>query len=635
MMMKKLISALILTALLLSSILAIIPASAAEASGRESILVNSKSDQFAGEGPAFYYNYHLYDHEVAKYPLDQHGNAGKTDYMLRSRNSANGSASFMDGALDTYSGVYNDFGASDEKATVTDKDGNVRDFDAWCGISIKETATVTGFSFYTLNSETKGSRNLIEEIMLFGAVVDPETHTYAPNSWFPMTELITDVQATSTEDGKLAFVTADFEQSYDIDYLFMALNIEGDSGRFTIVEIELYDDASDYVDIEDLDTKNLEETLVLAEASLANESGFTADSFAKLTKAYDAAKKVAEKDQTTQGTIDRVTTALYKAISELVAVVDTSELEGELAKCDALVETDYTSSTWAALATARDAAKALLDSGNTSAEAVSEHLAALKTAAEALAPRASAEAIAAVKAKIEQALAIDSEAYTISSFTALRVIIRDINEDISDGDGNNFSPAQCEEALKSLDDGIAALKKRADIEALKAILAEALEIDSKLYTAESYAALSTAMNNLSVFTTGLIENATEEEGATLVAAVEAAKAALVKLGDLEPLKAKITELEKLVSTEYTAESWKALTDAIAAAKALKDGEVTEADVASALAALEAAEKGLAKPAPTEPATEPAAEGGCGGVLSVGAVAIVAALGFGITALKRR
>lgn len=633
--MKKLISALILTALLLSSVLAMIPASAAEATGRESILTNSRADQFAGEGPAFYYNYHLYDHEVAKYPLDKHGNAGASAYMLRSRNAANGSASFMDGALDTYSGVYNDFGASDEKATVTDKDGNVRDFDAWCGISIKETATVTGFSFYTLNSETKGSRNLIEEIMLFGAVVDPELHTYAPNSWFPMTELITDVQATSTEDGKLAFVTADFEQSYDIDYLFMAFNVEGDSGDFTIVEIELYDDASDYVDIEDLNTKNLTETLALAEAALANEKNYTADSFAKLTRAYNSAKNVAEKEQTTQGAIDRATAALYTAISELVAVVDTSELKSELAKCDALVETDYTSSTWAALATARDAAKALLDSGNTSEAAVNENLTALKAAAAALAPRAGAEDIAAVMAKIDEALAIDSEIYTMSSFTALRVIIRDINQDITKDDGTDYSPAQCEEALKSIEEGIAALVKRADIEALKAILAEALEIDSKLYTAESYAALSTAMNNLSVFTTGLIENATEEEGATLVAAVEAAKAALVKLGDLEPLKAKITELEKLVSTEYTAESWKALTDAIAAAKALKDGEVTEADVASALAALEAAEKGLAKPAPTEPATEPAAEGGCGGVLSVGAVVLVAALGFGITALKRR
>ena len=641
--MKKLISVLILTALLLSSVLAIVPASAAGASGRESIIVNSRDNQMAGEGPSFYYNYHLYAHEVNQYPINSvkrpdggTGYQGTSAYMLRSRNAANGSASFMNGDIESWSGVYNDYAPSDEKGTITDKDGKTYDFDAWCGISIRDTATVSGFSFYTTNESTKGGRHLIEELMLFGAVVEPELHTYAPNSWFPMTELITDVQATYTDDGKLAYVTGDFDMPYEIDYLFMALNMEGDNGgSFTIVEIELYEDTGDHVDNKDLDTKTLKETLALAEESLANEKGFTVSSFAALTKAYNAAKKIAEKDKTTQETIDRVATTLYKAITNLVPVADTSGLESEIAKCEALVQSDYTVSTWTALATALSAAKELLESGNASEATVAEHLAALTAATQALATKATSEAIDAVKAKIDEALAIDSEDYTMSSFTALRVILRDINILIGEG-ADNVSGPQCEEAIKSIDDAIAALAERADIEAIKAILTEALNIDPKAYTAASFAELSTAMNALSVFTTGSTENATVEEGEALVAALEAAKAALVKLGDLAPVTAKIAELEKLVADEYTEESWKALTDAIAAAKALKADAATEADVASALAALEAAEKGLAKPAPTEPATQPAeAEGGCGGVISVGAVVIVAALGFGITALKRR
>ena len=640
--MKKLISVLVLSALMLSSILAIVPASAAGASGRESIIVNSRDNQMAGEGPSFYYNYHLYAHEVGEYPINSvkrpdggTGYQGTSAYMLRSRNAANGSASFMNGDIESWSGVYNDYAPSDEKGTITDKDGKTYDFDAWCGISIRDTATVSGFSFYTTNESTKGGRHLIEELMLFGAVVDPALHTYAPNSWFPMTELITDVQATYTDDGKLAYVTGDFDMPYDIDYLFMALNMEGDNGgSFTIVEIELYEDTGDHVDIKDLDTKTLKETLALAEESLANEKGFTVSSFAALTKAYNAAKKIAEKDKTTQETIDRVATTLYKAITNLVPVADTSGLESEIAKCEALVQSDYTVSTWTALATALSAAKELLESGNASEATVAEHLAALTAATQALATKATSEAIDAVKAKIDEALAIDSEDYTMSSFTALRVILRDINILIGEG-ADNVSGPQCEEAIKSIDEGIAALVERADIEAIKAILTEALNIDPKAYTAASFAELSTAMNALSVFTTGSTENATVEEGEALVAALEAAKAALVKLGDLAPVTAKIAELEKLVADEYTEESWKALTDAIAAAKALKADAATEADVASALAALEAAEKGLAKPAPTEPATQPVAEGGCGGVISVGAVVLVATLGFGITALKRR
>ena len=638
-MMKKLISALILAALLLSSVLAIVPASAAGESGRESIIVNSRDNQMAGEGPSFYYNYHLYAHEVGEYPINSvkrpdggTGYQGTSAYMLRSRNAANGSASFMDGALDTYSGVYNDFGASDEKGAVTDKDGKTYDFDAWCGISIRETATVDGFAFYTLNEATKGNRDLIEEIMLFGAVVDPELHTYAPNSWFPLTELITDVQTNYTEDGQLAVVIGDFDKSFEIDYLFMAVNVAGDGGDFTIVEIELYEE--DGVDINTLDTTVLKQTLALAEESLGNEKSFTADSFAALTKAYNSAKKIADKEKTNQAAIDRVATALYKAITDLVPVADTSELDAELAKCETLVETDYTVSSWAAFVVVRDAAKNIIETGNTSEAAISEHLAALKKAEAELAPRATAEEIAAVKAKIEESFAFDSKTYTMSSFVALRSILSSINQELKKGD-DDFSPAQCEAAIKSIEEGIAALKKRADIEALKAILTETLKIDSKQYTTESFAALAEAMNALSVFTTGQTDNATVEEGETLVAAIEAAKAALVKLGDLAPVTAKIAELEKLVADEYTAESWKALTDAIAAAKALKADKVTEADVASALAALEAAEKGLAKPAPTEPATQPVAEGGCGGVISVGAVVLVATLGFGITALKRR
>ena len=638
--MKKLISALILAALLLSSVLAIVPASAAGDSGRESIITNSRDNQMAGEGPAFYYNYHLYAHEVGEYPINSvkrpdggTGYQGTSAYMLRSRNAANGSASFMDGALDTYSGVYNDFGASDEKGAVTDKDGKTYDFDAWCGISIRETATVDGFAFYTLNEATKGNRDLIEEIMLFGAVVDPELHTYAPNSWFPLTELITDVQTNYTEDGQLAVVIGDFDKSFDIDYLFMAVNVAGDGGDFTIVEIELYEE--DGVDINTLDTTVLKQTLALAEESLGNEKGFTADSFAALTKAYNSAKKIADKEKTNQAAIDRVATALYKAITDLVPVADTSELDAELAKCETLVETDYTVSSWAAFVAVRDAAKNIIETGNTSEAAISEHLAALKKAEVELALRATAEEIAAVKAKIEEAFAFDSKTYTMSSFVALRSILSAINQELKKGD-DDFSPAQCEAAMKSIEEGIAALKKRADIEALKAIVVEALTIDAKAYTKESYDNFTAAVNALSVFTTGQTDNATVEEGETLVAAIEAAKAALVKLGDLAPVTAKIAELEKLVADEYTAESWKALTDAIAAAKALKAETATEADVASALAALEAAEKGLAKPAPTEPATQPVVdEGGCGGVISVGAVVLVATLGFGITALKRR
>ena len=54
--MKKIISVLILVALLLSSILAIVPVAAEEAepAARKNVLATPRDDQMAGIGPAFY-----------------------------------------------------------------------------------------------------------------------------------------------------------------------------------------------------------------------------------------------------------------------------------------------------------------------------------------------------------------------------------------------------------------------------------------------------------------------------------------------------------------------------------------------------------------------------------------------------
>ena len=640
--MKKIISAFVLAAFLLSSLLTIVPVAAEEsASEKKNVLFNPRDDQMAGIGPAFYYDFHLFDFDIGKYPMNEVvkpdgniGYQGTRPYMLRSKNAAGGSATPIDGKLDTYTTAYNSFGADDELAVVTDKDGNVYDFDAWLGISIRETATVDSFAFYTVNESTKDGKLLIEELTLFGAVVDPTLHTYAPNSWFRMTDNITNVQTTYTEDGRFAVVTGDLYEPFEVDYLFLAFNIEGDGGGdYVCAEIELYEFAGNYVDIDELETATLKETISLAEQSLANENGFTADSYAALKKAYNAAKAVVAKEKTTQQAIDRAVTDLYAAITALVPVADASELIAELDKCKTMVETDYTTSTWGAFVAVRDAASTLISTGNASEAAINENLASLKAAIAGLAPRATTEDIDAVKAKIDEAGEIKGDEYTSKSFTDLRVAMRDVNLILKES-VDNISAAQCEAAIKTIDEAIAALKKKADKTALQTALDEILAIDAKEYTATSFAPLQLAIAEVQAFLASTSDNASAEEAEALAAALAAAKAALVKLGDLAPVTAKIAELEKLVADEYTEESWKALTDAIAAAKALKADAATEADVASALAALEAAEKGLAKPAPTEPATDPVAEGGCGGVISVGAVVLVATLGFGITALKR-
>lgn len=642
--MKKIISFLIVTALLLSSILAIVPVAAEEAepAARKNVLATPRDDQMAGIGPAFYYDYHLYNYDIGEYPIDQvprkdgsgTGYQGKRPYMLRSRNASSGSATSIDGLLDSYTstGAYNSFQRGYELNFVTDNMGVDYEFDAWLGVSLKETKTIDAFSFYTLNKDTCGSKYLIEEITLFGARIDPETHTYG--TWFKMMDTYTDVQGTYTEDGKHAFVTGDLYMPFEVDYIFMAFQMAGEGdGNYLCVELEAYEYEGGAA--EELDLAELNEAVAAAEDELAKEGTYTSKSFNTLQLAYDSAKNTLA-TATTQKAVDHAVDTIYAAILALEPLADASELTAELAKHEALVETDYTIMTWEAFAAARDAATELISSGNYSETAVGEKLMALISAAEALALKATDEAIAALKAMYDEAEALEADDYTAKSFASLRSARREASSCVSEEARDHVSAAQCEEATALLRSALDGLKERADLDALQAIVDECLSINASKYTEASYAALSAALDAAREFIDEGEADASAEEAEELGAAITAAKDALAERADFSAIDAKVIELEALVEAEYTAESWKALQDAIAAALALgTDSSQAEAD--AALAAIVAAADALAKPTATEPAAteEPKEEGGCGGFVGVTAVVIVASLGLGLTALKRK
>lgn len=645
--MKKILSVLIVMALLLSTVLAIVPVAAEEAAEEEkvNVLMTSRDDQMNGVGPAFYYNYPLFDHDIGVYPINAvpqedgttKGYQGNKTYMLRALNAANGGATSIDGRIDSgsYSESYHTFKA--EGKDVIDIEGNTYHFDSYLGISLKETKKIDSFKFYTLNEKSKGGKVLIEEFALFGAVANPETHTFDENSWFLMYDLNTTVQENYTEDGELAVLEGDLFMPFEVDYIFMAFNCQGEGGGdYVVVEIEAYEYAGSDVTVDDLETAALTEAIAAAEAELAKADTYTTNSIAVLQRAYDIAKD-ASVNATNQQTVDYAVESLQKAILGLALLSDTTELQATIDQYASAVETDYTTSTWAVFAAARDAAVNLITSGNASESAVGEHLMALLGAGDALAVKASVETFALLQVKFNEGSALDEDLYTAKSLSALRVAMRDVNALLQDDVKDDVSQTQADEALKGYEDAFAALQKKADLDALQAILDEVLSLSNKNYTAESFAALSEAITAAQTFLSGPTANATEEEALALGAAITAAKDALVAVADFTAVDAKIAELGALVEAEYTAESWKALQDAIAAATALKDGEATQAEADEALAAITAAAEALAKPTATEPtATEqPAAQSGCGGFVGATAVVIVASLGLGAVALKRK
>ena len=654
--MKKIISALIITALLLSSILAIIPVAAEETTTeKKNVLANPRNDQMAGIGPAYYYDYHLFDFDIGQYPMNEvvrpdggTGYQGKRPYMLRSTNAAGGSATPIDGDLETWitSSTYNTFDPTALLTQIIDGEGNYYDFDAWLGISIRETATIDSFAFYTLNNETKGSKLLIEELTLFGAVVNPEKHTFDAysneetntyeTSWFRMTDAITNVQETYTEDGRYAVVTGDLYMPFAVDYIFMCYMLEGEGGGdYVCVELEAYEYTGGNVSVDDLDTAALTEAIAFAEAELAKTGTYTTDSFAALTKAYETAKD-ASVNATNQATVDYAVNTLYAAIAALALRGDTTALEAELAKYADAVEAKYTTSSWAAFVTARDAATALIESGNASDDAAATHLEALAAAGAGLADKATAENLAALKAKYEEAKALDKELYTPQTVSDLNIAMRDANALTKEEVKDDVSVAQYEAAMKAITDAFAALKEKADMSALQALLDDALALSASKYTKDSYTALASAITAAQQFLSDNSKNATAEEATALGDAITAAKAALVELADLTALNAKIAEAEALKEADYSAETWKALKDAVAAAKALT-ADATQKQADDALAAIEAAVKALAAaPKATEPtATDDAAASGCGGVIGATAVVITAVLGLGAVALRRK
>lgn len=645
--MKKIISVLILTALLLSSILAIVPVAAEEAepAARKNVLATPRDDQMAGIGPAFYYDYHLYNYDIGEYPIDQvprkdgsgTGYQGKRPYMLRSRNASSGSATSIDGLLDSYTsaGAYNSFQRGYELNFVTDNMGVDYEFDAWLGVSLKETKTIDAFSFYTLNKDTCGSKYLIEEITLFGARIDPATHTYG--SWFKMMDTYTDVQGTYTEDGKHAFVTGDLYMPFEVDYIFMAFKMAGEGdGNYLCVELEAYEYEGGAT--ETLDFAALNEAITAAEAELAKEGAYTSKSFNTLKLATDAGKN-ALTTAATQKAVDHAVATIYEAILSLEALADISALTAELAKYENAVETDYTILTWEAFATARDAATGLIASSNYSETAVGEALMAFIKAAEALAIKASDDAIAAIKVKYNEASEIveDKDLYTPQTYATLRAAIREASSCVDDEARDHVSAEQCEKAMKALTEALAALQKKADLELLQAIVDNALTIVASKYTDESYAALAAAIDAARELMDKGADNVGEADAEAAGDAILAAKDALVPCADFSAIDSKVIELEALVEADYTAESWKALKDAIAAALAL-DSKTSQADADAALAAIVAAEKALVRaPKATEPVAteEPTTEGGCGGIVGASAVVIVASLGLGAVVLRRK
>ena len=361
----------------------------------------------------------------------------------------------------------------------------------------------------------------------------------------------------------------------------------------------LVDAVEGLVPLASVDFTALTNAINAAKALEGKDDEYTPATWDAFAKALADAKAVAADADSKQSAVSAAATALTTAQAALAKKPALDTLAAMITKCEALTAATYTTSSWTALADALAAAKTIKDNVNATAADVDAALAALTAAYGALDTKADSTEL---QAKIDATFsAYDREIYTANSYKVLNDIIRDAEADIAAGEIGEKSTA---EYIAKIDEAIAGLQKRADTDALKALVADWENVTDDDYHPDGIAALTEAVEDiLEACKPAKAGNTSEADAEALKAALEAAIAALKKYADYTAIDAKLTETENLVKTEYTEQSWQKLVDAKSAINTLKSNKLaTEDDAAKALADLNAAIDGLVK-ADAEQATE--------------------------------
>ena len=321
----------------------------------------------------------------------------------------------------------------------------------------------------------------------------------------------------------------------------------------------------------------------IAEANAKTEANYTADSWKVLSDAVAAGQAIVDKaDETSdQAAVDAAANAIYAAINNLVPNgADYSAVEAAKAK----VPADLSIYTDASVKALNDALAAVVEGLPASRQSEVDKMAAdIEAAITGLKEKdADYSAVDAAKAKIPADLSI----YTDETVKALNDAVAAVVE------GKKVSEQSVVDGwAKAIEDAVAGLRvKSASLEELKAAIAEAEALNSALYTPESFAAVTTALENAKQVRDSDPEITDQVRVDQATAALKNAMALLDPAGaDFSALKSALDEAKTLTASHYTADSWKAYSDAVAAGQAIYDNaeQYTVADQATIDAAAKA------------------------------------------------
>lgn len=253
----------------------------------------------------------------------------------------------------------------------------------------------------------------------------------------------------------------------------------------------------------------------------------------RFDKALETANEVNGRLEATQKEIDAAWSELLDVMHLLsFELGDTTTLEALLAVADELSEEGFTTSTWAALVEAVEAAKVVADQEEplkADVEKVTEDLINALYGLEEVADFSQLQLLIEKAEEIDLVLEEDyvQDEEAISAFHKALEYAKTLTKDSAQED--------VDEAAKALTKAMADLRKKADKSELEELLEELKELDPADYTAQSYALVATAIKNMEVILAD--ETLDESQQAVVDNAVNnarVAKAKLVKVNDPKP-----------------------------------------------------------------------------------------------------
>lgn len=332
----------------------------------------------------------------------------------------------------------------------------------------------------------------------------------------------------------------------------------------------------------------------IEEAEKRVETDYTAESWANFARALENAKIVAADENADQTAVDEATALLNEAMGALVAAeppadVDREALEALIKEAEGYNRTDYTEESWAVFAEALTNAYSVDQNVEATQDDVDKAAEALQAAINGLEEVHADVNLEEIRALIDEALQIQNDGYTAESWDALQNALVNAALAVSDPDVTQEQIDQLAAALQDAIDALEKAKEEADLDAINALIEVAQNLNESDYTAESWTALQNALADAVAAAEDpeATQAQIDKAAAALVDAITGLKAAEpAEEVNLAAINALINVAQRLDKDNYTAESWNALQDALAAAlAAAEDPEATQDQIDKAAAAL--------------------------------------------------